>query len=730
MSYIKGKVRNLIFEGESGYKVGLFKIRETDDDELKDNLNKIITFCGYFAELNTEDNYIFNGSYVCHERYGYQYKVDSYERVEPEGRDAIIEFLSSSLIKGCGEKRAVSIVDTLGDKALTLIKENRDNLLLVPGITAKAADKIYESILMYSSTDEVIVELKNLGFSIKEALLILGKYGIDSVKYVKENIYNLDLDIDFDKLDRIYLRMIGSANTDVRVKACIINSLKLMSMNEGDTYFSFEEIYSFMKVKYQIFLLEEEFANYLKELIDKRLVILEDNRYYLAEYYDMENCVAKNLLAINKLDKKTIDNFEGKIKEIEENYQVKYNEEQKRAIKTALENRVTIITGGPGTGKTTIINAIVKLYINLNKLNFKEVITDIALLAPTGRAAKKMSESTGLGAMTIHRYLRWNKEKNDFQVNENNKNNHKLIIVDEVSMIDIFLFDALLKGINSNIKLILVGDANQLPSVGPGRVLNDLIDSNIFDFCPLERIYRQSENSYIPFLAREIKEKAISENFDEQKDDYNFLRVSSSKIRETIGKIVVMSKAKGLNENSIQVLAPMYKGENGIDNLNILLQELYNPSDGEKLECKIGDVIFREGDKVLQLVNNPDANVFNGDIGYIQSIRLSNAKKNVTFIIDFDGNKVEYTKDDMGSVKHAYAITIHKAQGSEFAHVIMPVSKSYYKMLYNKLLYTGVSRAKKSLVIIGEEEAFLMGINNEYANARKTSLIAKLVNNI
>ena len=729
MSYIKGKLRNLIFESDSGYKVGLFRIKETDDTELE--FNKVVTFTGYFAELNTEDTYILKGRYIYNDRYGYQYNVDSYERIEPEGKEAIIEFLSSSLIKGCGEKTAIKIVDKLGENALNLIKENRNNLLLVPGITNKAATKIYESILMYSSTDQIIVELKEMGFTIKEALIILNKFGNDSIEQVKNNIYQLWELIDFDKLDRIFLRCLGDIESDLRIKACIINSFKLMSMVEGNTYFSFIEIASFIRSKYQIFVNEEELNKYLEELIDNKSIIKVHEKYFLKDYYDMEENVAESLLKIDKLSKEHIDNFDELIREIENNYQVKYNIEQKKAIKDALENRITIITGGPGTGKTTIINAIVKLYINLKKLNFKDVINDIALLAPTGRASKKMAESTGLGAMTIHRYLKWNKEKNDFQVNELNKNQHKLIIVDEVSMIDINLFDALIKGVNSNIKLILVGDANQLPSVGPGNVLNDLINSEAFTYCPLTKIYRQSDNSYIPVLAREIKDKQLSPDFMEQKDDYNFLNVNSNKIKEMISKIVLMSKAKGLDENSIQILVPMYKGENGIDNLNLLLQDLYNPRADDKKESKVGDVIYREGDKVLQLVNNPDCNVFNGDIGFIEKIKKKVGDSNkLIYLIDFDGNKVEYEKDDLSSIKHAYAITIHKAQGSEFAHVIMPVCKSYYKMLYNKLLYTGVSRAKKSLVIIGEAEAFMLGINNEYSNGRKTALIDQLMNKI
>ena len=410
---------------------------------------------------------------------------------------------------------------------------------------------------------------------------------------------------------------------------------------------------------------------------------------------------------------------------------VKYNVDQKKAIKNALENRITIITGGPGTGKTTIINAIVKLYIKLNKLGTKDIANNIALLAPTGRAAKKMSDSTGLPAMTIHRYLKWNKEKNEFQINEYNKNGHKLVIVDETSMIDTFLFDSLLKGVKHNIKLVLVGDSNQLPSVGPGMVLNDLIASDMFVHSPLEKIYRQSDNSYIPVLAKEIREHNLSRDFMKQKDDYNFLDAQGLGIKEMIRKICMMSKEKGLTEEDIQILAPMYKGENGIDNLNVLLQDIFNPKEKGKKEVKFGDVIYRENDKVLQLVNDPDNNVFNGDIGYIKKINvITQPKKKELLTIDFLGNEVIYQREDLINIKHAYAITIHKSQGSEFAHVIMPISKSYYKMLYNKLIYTGVSRAKKSLVIIGEEQSFVMATNNDYSNNRKTNLKQQLMNNM
>ena len=278
------------------------------------------------------------------------------------------------------------------------------------------------------------------------------------------------------------------------------------------------------------------------------------------------------------------------------------------------------------------------------------------------------------------------------------------------------LFNALLNGINSNIKLILVGDTFQLPSVGPGLVLNELIESDYFNYIPLNQIYRQSDNSYIPFLAKEIKNNDLSEEFLTKKDDYNFVNVDSSNIKKAIMQITNYSLSKGLDERNVQVLAPMYKGDAGIDALNVILQNIYNPSKRNKEEVIYGDFIYREDDKVLQLVNDLDNNVFNGDIGFIE--RITGNK----IIIDFDGNKVEYEKKDLKNIKHAYAISIHKSQGSEFMHVIMPISTSYYKMLYNKLIYTGVSRAKKSLTLVGDPTAFQRAVNNNYSSSRKTSL--------
>lgn len=730
MNYIKGKIKHLIFESTSGYKVGLIRVKETNDPEMEDFINKSVTFTGYFADLTMDDVYVLEGSLVYTEKYGYQYKVENYHYQEVEGKDAVIEFLASPLVKGCGEKTACDIVETLGEDALKKIKESYTNLLLVPKMTEKKALKIYDSIMKYRQTDEMIVELKNLGFTINEALSIINKYGDETISIVKSNPYCLNELIDFNKLDKVYLN-IGTFDDETRIKACLVETIKRLEMADGDTYFSLEEILDGLKRFFSLLPDTSITEKVIEELSVNNDIIVDKDKYYLKTTYEMEYYIAKNLSLINNIPPVEIKEFDTEIIKLQESIDVTYNKEQLLAIRKALENRISIITGGPGTGKTTIIKAITKLYIKIHNLRPDEISSQIALLAPTGRAAKKLAESTGLPASTIHRYLKWNKEANDFQINELNKNFHRLVIVDETSMIDTHLFDALLKGICTNIQLILVGDANQLPSVGPGLILSDLINSAIFTFTPLETIYRQSNNSYIPCLAQEIKNKDLSNDYLTKKDDYNFLNATGSNIRELIKMICERSIKKGLTDKDIQILAPMYKGENGIDHLNEILRDLFNPPDTKKKEIKVGEVTYRVGDKVLQLTNDPNNGVFNGDIGYIKDIvTITVPKKQEAIVIDFDGNKVDYKKEDMNMVKHAYAISIHKSQGSEFPHVIMPITKSYYKMLYNKLIYTGVSRAKKSLVLIGEPYALIMAVNNDYSNQRKTTLKERLLNNI
>ena len=726
MDYIKGKIRNIIYQNrDNGYVVAVFRIKETNDPKMEEYVGKTVTITGTFLDVNSEETFILYGFATKHERFGFQYQVKSYEKESISSESALIEFLSSSLIKGCGEKTAEKIVEVLGMDAISKIKSDERAMDAIPNLSDAKKKAIRSSLLEYSDADDSLVKLKELGFSIPDATKIYKKYK-EATKYIIEsNLYVLTEIMDFNKIDSIY-RVHHEEMDPVRLKACIGEAMRRLSSNNGDTYYKVEEIKDALKKEFGLILDEITFESIIYSLEEENKIVLENDNYYLTEYYEAEANITNSLYQLNASNTTPFYGFDEELAKLEEDNHVIYNEDQKSAIKKALENKITIISGGPGTGKTTIINAIVKLYIKMHDYSPMEVLANIALLAPTGRASKKMSTSTGLPAMTIHRFLKWNKDTNNFGVNEYHKAQENLIIVDEMSMIDVTLFEALLKGIKSNVQLILVGDVHQLPSVGPGLVLSDLILSDLFTFCPLEKIYRQSENSYIPYLALEIKNKDLAEDFISQKDDYNFLSVDAKYIKDMIKKICLMSKEKGLTEEDIQILAPMYKGENGIDNLNIVLQELFNPKDAKKEEIRYGEVIFREGDKVLQLQNNPDCNVFNGDIGYIRKIVPKSNKNKDLIMIDFEGVKVDYNKEDLNQIKHAYAITIHKSQGSEFPHVILPITRNYYKMLYNKLIYTGVSRAKKSLVIIGEAQSFMMAVNNDYASSRKTMLKEKL----
>jgi len=716
MNYIKGKFRQSIFRSDSGYTVGLFKVSETDDEEMEVFLKKTITFTGYFAELNIDDNYIFYGSLGYHDRYGYQYNVASYEKIMPTGRDAIIEFLTSPLIKGCGEKTAVKIVDILGDDAIEKIKDNINNLDLIPRLTENKKQSIYKSILKYYESNETIIKLKEYGFSIKDSMKLINSYGNSILDIITSNIYTLIDIIDFKTLDKIYLS-IYKETTNLRILACIIETMKRITFNNGDTYSYKDEI---IKSLYDEFNISIDSSEYFSMLSMEGSIVIDNNKYYLKEYYESEKNIVKRLNEINSVSDKINKDLSKYISKIESSFNIEYNDDQKEAIMSIFNNNLVIITGGPGTGKTTIINGIIQMYKEVYKLTDDGLFNKLALIAPTGRASKRMSETTNFGACTIHRYLKWNKENNSFGVNEFNKTNHELIIIDETSMIDTILFDSLLRGLKKHVKLILVGDEFQLPSVSPGLILNDLINSNKFKHVRLNSIYRQSNNSYIPILASEIKNKELS-NYLEKRDDYNFIECNTRDIKKIVVDIAKRSLDRGLNENNIQVLAPMYKGEIGIDNLNINLQNIFNPHNDNLQEVVIGTIIYRVNDKVLNLVNDVDKGIYNGDIGYIYDIDINS--KNDFIRINFDNNIVSFKRDELGSIRHAYAISIHKAQGSEFDHVIIPISKSYSKMLYNKLIYTGISRAKKSLIIIGNKDAFLYSVNNNYSLDRKTTLL-------
>lgn len=718
MNYIKGTyIKEIFSNATNGYVVGIIKVIESDVKDIDIN----VYFVGNFIDLRIKSNYIMKGEFITHPKYGKQFSVSSYEVAIPTKKEEIITFLSCDMFP-IGEKTAQKIVDVFGEKTIETILDNKDNLLLIPRLSKEKIDKIYDVLCNYQYTSKTVMDLTSLGFSSKEALNIVSKYQNKTMDKITDNIYFLidELDMNFKEIDEIALNNMGVDELDERrLLALTIYVMKSLCFENGDTYLFFDEIYNnILKYNHTISAEKLEYI-FMKLNKDRKIVIVED-RYYLKHFYEAETYIADKLSFLNDITNRKLPKLEQKIEDLEKLNNIVYDDVQKSAIKKAINDNVVIITGGPGTGKTTIIKAIVRLYQEL----FKAHQDEIALLAPTGRAAKRMMETTGIKSSTIHKYLGWDKDANKFSTNEYNPNPERYIIVDEVSMLDTLVFSALLKGIKRDVKVVLVGDYYQLPSVAEGQVLKDLIDSEVIDVIHLNCLYRQNEGSYITTLAHEIKDKELSESFLTKKDDYNFVECDKELVTPTIINIITKAIKKGYSEKEIQVLAPMYKTLNGIDNLNKHLQRLFNPPSPKKNELTVGDVIYRTGDKILQLVNDNDNNVYNGDQGYITDIisHTKSASKKNEIIVDYDGNKVTYTPDKFLNIRHAYAISIHKAQGSEFPMVIMPIVNNFNRMLYNKLIYTAITRAKSSLILVGDRMCFVNGVRNDYVEGRKTTL--------
>ena len=724
MAYIKGIfIQDIYTNNDNGYVVGLLRIKESDKEEY---INKVITFTGTFNELKYKSTYKMEGNFITHNKYGEQFQVESYELVLPTNEEEIIDFLSSDLFP-IGEKTAEKIVKKLGKDTINIILNDPNSLEGIPRLTKEKINKINVILKDYQSTSNIVIELTKLGFNTKDAISILKKYNNNTMNIINNNIYDIkdDIDISFDELDKIARNNNYSLNDERRLLALTIHIMNVLTFNNGDTYLYFDELYNHI-TKLTDNLSEDTFEYILLKLNKLHKIKIIKNRYYLSEFYDAENYIVDRLSKLNDTERRKLPKLEDKIKELEKHTHITYDDSQKEAIIKSLNNNLTIITGGPGTGKTTIIKCIVSLLIDIMNIPKEK----LALLAPTGRAARKLMETTNLPAYTIHKYLRWDKETNTFEVQDYNPNKEEYIIVDEASMIDTILLSSLLKGTILNAKYIFVGDYYQLPSVSQGQVLKDLIDSNCLDVVKLNTLYRQTEDSYINTLAYEIKNKDITENFLYKYDDYNFITCQNEEILSVIEDIVKKALSKGYTEKDIQVLAPIYKTTNGIDSLNKMLQNIINPKDPKKNEISSGDTIYREGDKVLQLVNDADNGVSNGDIGYIESIIPSNkskSKKN-ELVINFEGIRVTYTPKDFINIMHGYAISVHKSQGGEFKMVIIPFSKSFKRMLYNKLIYTAVTRAKKFLILVGDPESFIYGIKNNYVEMRKTTIKELLEN--
>lgn len=728
MSYIKGNYRRSIYQNSQGYNIGLFKVMDTDDEKLADYIDHIITFTGYFHELNDMDTYLFYGKLVTHPKYGEQFQVDNYERCKPEEKDSIIEFLTSGLFKGIGEKKAKAIVDVLGKDTLKIILENPDNLILIPGVTKKNIEVLHTKLQEYESSYETILILTELGFSTKDAMIVYNFYKNKTKNIIDTNIYQIIKDIynmTFKKIDAIALKSGLEKDAPIRVEASIIYIMNELSNAYGHSYYFKEEIASYLQRVLGVNITEELFLSSLENLEKNLLIVKREDRYYLKEMYESETLITKRFRMLSREEDIVIKDIDSKIKELENLFGITYNEQQFLAIKNSLLKQFLIITGGPGTGKTTIMKGVTELYRTVNKLSYEQLQEKIALLAPTGRAAKRMSESTLLRASTIHRFLKWQKETNKFQVNEYNKSRVEFVIIDEASMIDTYLMASLLKGISANCKILLVGDDHQLPSVGPGQVLHDLIESNSLQKVELTELYRQGKDSNILTLAYDIRQGEVNEEVFNVGDDLTFIKATPDQVVDNV--LEITDTYQDLSYKEFQILCPMYKTIAGIDEINRHVQNKVNPKTKNKKELQYGDVIFRENDKVLQLTNMPDENVYNGDIGIIKEIKTAPKKE---IIIDFDGNIVKYTPSNFNNFRLAYAISIHKAQGSEFDVVIIPIVRNFNKMLYRKLIYTGITRSKKKLYLIGDINALKYAVSNNNSDIRRTSIKDYLQNGI
>lgn len=722
MSEIKGKLSKIIFHNnQNGYTVGLLKVKESDIDDL---VNKTVTFTGSLPDLNEIDTYIMTGNLTNHEKYGSQFQVKSINRIMPQETDAMIDILSSNLFKGIGKKTAEKLVSVFKEKTFDVILNDTGNLLLIPGISEKQAKTLKEALKQYQGSYEDILMLNKLGFSTSESMKIYHYYKDKLNEVLDGNLYNIYYDIDeisFPRVDSIFVAKYEK-DSPSRVAGAIVYIIKTLSMTYGHTYFLKEEVNYYLFRVLKVEVSEKVVADaYNSLLVDERIVI-KDDRLYLWEMYEAETLIARRLRLLAHEDKIKYKNLDTKIKEIETHYGIVYTDEQLDAIKLAITRKVAIITGGPGTGKTTILKGILDLYKVLSSSDKIRLNEQIALLAPTGRASKRMSEVTNFEASTIHRFLKWNKDTNRFQINEYNKSSVSFVIIDEASMIDTMLLANLLKGLKSSCHIIFVGDANQLPSVAAGDVLNDMIESKELPVYALKNWHRQGTDSKIIPFAHRINEGILDRELLNSGSDLEFIPCKDNEIIEVIGNV-----CKDYNSYDLQVLAPIYKNRNGIYAINDHLQKLWNPKSPSKKEIEGNEGIYREKDKVIQLSNMKDESVFNGDIGIIDRIKLLGNKE---LYIDYDGNLVKYTKSMLQNFTLGYAISIHKSQGSEFDTVLIPFTFDYRKMLYRKLIYTGVTRCKKKLILVGDINALEQAIRNNQEQKRRTSLKLFLENGI
>ncbi|WP_223591235.1 SF1B family DNA helicase RecD2 [Neobacillus bataviensis] len=741
--FVKGRPIVTIFHNEQNLYTVL-RIRVDETNHPYDDKEAVIT--GYFPKIHEQETYIFYGEFKDHPKFGLQFQTNHFRKDMPQSKQGVIAYLSGEMFKGIGKKTAENIVETLGENAISKILNQPSLLDSVPKLPPDKAKLLYDTLMEHQGLEQVMVALNQYGFGPQLSMRIYQVYKEETLNTIQKNPYQLVEDIEgigFGRADELGYQLGISGSHPDRIKAACLYILENESMQTGHVFMQAEDLLERVRA-----LLEEnkrdqiDYINISNEIIkleEEGKIIGEEKRVYLPSLFFAEKGL---VTSINRILKQTEykeqfpeSEFLLALGSLEERIGVQYAPTQKEAIQTALMSPMLILTGGPGTGKTTVIKGIVELYAELHGCSLelkdyhkKDEPFPFLLAAPTGRAAKRMSESTGLPAVTIHRLLGFNGSEG-FDRAEDSPLEGKILIVDETSMLDIWLANQLFKALPENIQVILVGDEDQLPSVGPGQVLKDLLQSERIPTVRLTDIYRQAEGSSIIELAHEIKKGHLPANVAERKPDRSFIRCSTAQISQVVEKVAINAKNKGYTAKDIQVLAPMYRGPAGIDRLNLLLQEIFNPNpEGTRKEITFGEVKYRIGDKVLQLVNQPESNVFNGDIGEIISIIYAkeNTEKQDMIYISFEGNEVEYTRQDLSQITHAYCCSVHKSQGSEFPIVILPITRSYYRMLQRNLIYTAITRSKQSLILCGEEDALRMGVERADESKRQTTLCEKL----
>lgn len=687
---------------------------------------KAILATGYMSYVNPQDKYHFKGEYIIHPKYGKQFQIHSYEIVLANEKNEIIRYLSSPLFKGIGEKQATAIVEVLGDDALVRIKEDKHVLDHVPGMNENKRETIANVLNSQDFDQEVLMFFMGHGISTRHLALIQAVYQEKTLEVLQNNPYQLIDDIDgigFKTADDLALKIGVDLHDSHRIQAAIVYALKEACFQDGSTYHDYEAIIKRFH-RYIPQIDDESFEEALQDVLEQKKIILEEDRYYPYDLYQSEINISQTFkrwlhTPLYEYEDQEIHDI---LEELEKQLSITYDDFQKEAITLFLKQSAMIITGGPGTGKTTIVNAMIKLYQRLNPDQ------KLAVVAPTGRAAKRLTEVTGIEACTIHRLLKWDLHTNTFAVNEKNPLDVDLLIVDEFSMVDSLLFSHLLSACHKVSQILLIGDDQQLPSVAPGHVLKDLLESHCVPTIALHHIYRQSKESGIVQLAHSIRNDQYDENLFFQYQDIHFQTCTSYDVVKYVRVLVSKALEDGYDGQDIQVLAPMYNGVAGIDALNDCLQELFNPQDGFKNELRVGKRLFREGDKILQLKNRVEDNVFNGDIGTLVEICYKDNFEYLSdmMIVDFDGTLVEYTPQEFYTLTHAYCMSVHKSQGNEFKIVIMPILKDYSIMLKKNLIYTGLTRAKQSLWFLGNHQAFRYGLTRILDEKRKTTLIERM----